>query len=120
MRTRRCIGRLVDEGALRGTALALSPDDSLLAAGSDAGVVNVYSRDKAALTGLLGDDARPLAAAVTRPIKTLMNLTTAIDNLAFSPDGQVGCRIWHWGRDCLLTHVTRGILSALVDCLLIW
>lgn len=33
LRQRSCRARFVDEGSLRGTSLALSPDDSLLAAG---------------------------------------------------------------------------------------
>lgn len=32
---------------------------------------------------------QPLAAAAATPLKALMNLTTSVDNLAFSPDTQV-------------------------------
>lgn len=42
MRTRRCMSRVVDEGALTCTALAASPVDRFLATGSDAGFVNIY------------------------------------------------------------------------------
>lgn len=42
LRTHRCIGRAVDEGCVRGTALACSAD--MFATGSDAGVVNVHQR----------------------------------------------------------------------------
>ena len=48
MRTRQCVSRFVDEGALRGGALASSTGLRYLASGSDAGFVNVYDH-KAAL-----------------------------------------------------------------------
>lgn len=47
MRTRRCMSRFVDEGALHGMSLASSPGQQLLAAGSDAGFVNVYNQQSA-------------------------------------------------------------------------
>jgi hypothetical protein len=54
-------------------------------------MVNVYRRD-AATAGLPGRGGllRPSAPV---PLKEIGNLTTAVDTLAFSPDGQVG-RIW--------------------------
>ena len=42
LRTRKCLSRFVDEGTLRGISLASAPGQSLLAAGSDAGFVNIY------------------------------------------------------------------------------
>ena len=33
----------------------------------------------------------PLLPTATSPLKTLMNLTTSVDTLAFSPDTQVQC-----------------------------
>jgi len=47
MRTRRCVSRFVDEGALRGISLATSPGSRLLASGSDAGFVNIYDQKAA-------------------------------------------------------------------------
>ena len=46
LRTHRCLGRAVDEGCVRGAALACSAD--MFATGSDAGVVNVHRRQAAA------------------------------------------------------------------------
>lgn len=88
MRMQRCISRFVDEGTLRGISLASSPGDRLLAAGSDAGFVNIYHQ-RAAVEAGRADLEEPTAAAVVSPAKTLTNLTTAVDSLAFSPDGQV-------------------------------
>ena len=33
----------------------------------------------------------PTAAGYTRPVKSLLNLTTVVDSLAFSPDEQARC-----------------------------
>ena len=46
---------------------------------------------------------RPMQASAPAPLKTLMNLTTTIDSLVFSPDTQV--RAAHW-------HVTLGKLNS--------
>ncbi len=40
--TRSCVHRFSDDGCVRGTALAISPDGRHLATGADSGVVNLY------------------------------------------------------------------------------
>ena len=94
LRTRRCMGKMVDHGNKDSASLALSRDGRLMATGSASGVVNVYRQNQcwgaggggaggaAAKAGLM----RPLAPA---PVKEVMNLTTTIDSLRFSPDGQI-------------------------------
>ena len=47
LRTRKCVSRFVDEGTIRGISLASSPGQRLLAAGSDAGFVNIYNHKAA-------------------------------------------------------------------------
>ena len=47
MRTRLCVSRFVDEGTLKGISLASSPGQRYLAAGSDAGFVNIYNQKAA-------------------------------------------------------------------------
>ncbi len=42
LRTRRCRDRVVDEGTVKGTALACGA--SMFATGSDSGAVNLHSR----------------------------------------------------------------------------
>lgn len=37
----------------------------------------------------MGNMEEPTAAAVVAPLKSLKNLVTPVDNLVFSPDGQV-------------------------------
>lgn len=77
MGTRDCIHMFEDEGTLRSTALAASPDGSFVACASDMGVVNLYN------ASTVRSEARP------KPLRALLNLTTMVDNLKFNHDGQV-------------------------------
>ena len=72
VRQRRCRHVFVDEGCVKSTALAVSPNGQFVACGSDAGVVNVY------------EAATCYSAAQPKPVKAVMNLTTAIDSLKFN------------------------------------
>lgn len=76
LRTRRCFHKAVDEGCLMGSALCVSPDSSLFAAGSSSGIVNVYKREE-----FLGGKRKPL--------KSIENLTTVVDFMKFNHDAQV-------------------------------
>ena len=69
----RCIARVTDEGGVRCTALAVSPDGSMLACGSDSGIVNLYAVDNGN-SGL-------------RVVKSMENLTTSISHLSFNGEG---------------------------------
>ena len=75
MSTRRCVNCFVDEGCIRGTTIAISPNSGYVACGSSSGVVNLY-------TG-----AQCLGSALNhtpKPIKPIMNLTTGIDALSIN------------------------------------
>lgn len=99
LRSQRCLHQHRDEGVVSCTSLALSPDSSFLATGDSMGVVNIYSRPAGLLApfnpspqqqqqqpwGLGGVEP----AATPSPLKTLMNLTTAVDSLLFSHDSQL-------------------------------
>jgi U3 small nucleolar RNA-associated protein 18 len=117
---RRCVERIVDDGALNVTSLAISPTGGHLGVGSDSGVVNVY--DNAGLGGWSanGIDGRVLARqglgvggsigmqrAVRRePVRALMNLTTAVDTTTFNGDGQILAVSSRLKRDALrLVHI---------------
>lgn len=76
LRTRRCIHKAVDEGCITGSALCVSPDSTLFAAGSSSGIVNVYKREE-----FLGGKRKPL--------KTIENLTTTVDFMKFNHDAQI-------------------------------
>jgi U3 small nucleolar RNA-associated protein 18 len=90
LRSQRCLHQQRDEGVVSCTSLALSPDGSYLATGDSMGVVNLYSRPAGLLAPLgavgLGSGVQP---ATPSPLKTMMNLTTAVDSLSFSHDSQV-------------------------------
>lgn len=76
LRMRKCIHRGADEGCLCSSALAVSPDSNVFATGSDSGVVNIYNRNE-----FLGGNRKPM--------KTLTNLLTTVDNLKFNCDAQI-------------------------------
>ncbi|CAK0782784.1 hypothetical protein CVIRNUC_005979 [Coccomyxa viridis] len=105
MRMRRCLSRNVDEGCFSSTALAASADSSLYATGSKSGVVNLYKyphRDQGLHVGSSG----PLLPTASSPAKTLMNLTTSVDTLAFSPDTQILAMASRMTKDALrLVHL---------------
>ncbi|RZF34083.1 hypothetical protein LSTR_LSTR011653 [Laodelphax striatellus] len=75
--SRRCVHRFADEGCLKGTSVAISPDHGLLACGSGSGVVNVYNAKEA------------LATSSPTPLKTFMNLTTRVTSLKFNHTSQL-------------------------------
>jgi U3 small nucleolar RNA-associated protein 18 len=77
LRTRRCFHKGKDEGFIEmSTSLTVSPDSRLFATGSGKGVVNIYNREA-------------FIGGVTRPIKSLMNLVTTVDNAKFNCDSQI-------------------------------
>ncbi|KAJ3105561.1 U3 snoRNP protein [Phlyctochytrium planicorne] len=71
--SRSCTHRFHDEGSLKVSTLSISADNSMLATGSNSGIVNVYNLSSALKTD------RPA------PIKSLLNLATPISSLAFHP-----------------------------------
>ncbi|KAK9839364.1 hypothetical protein WJX84_010773 [Apatococcus fuscideae] len=107
MRTRRCLGRAVDEGCLACSALALSPTGTLQASGSSSGVVNIYANQSSPLSqGTIDTGAAPTPAATASPIRSLLNLTTTIDSIAFGPDSQVLAMASRMKRNALrLVHL---------------
>jgi U3 small nucleolar RNA-associated protein 18 len=87
VRARRCVGRWLDEGGPGTTEVAMDGRGSYFATGSRSGVVNVYGANEA-FERTATDD---IAAASTerRPLKAIMNLTTAVSTLRFNPDAQL-------------------------------
>ena len=132
LRTRACVGRMVDAGCLNGSALTSSPAGGLFATGSSSGVVNLYDRKQALAApevgrrtvfsdGGDGEPAAPPAAAAAMPrlpsaavpLWEMMNLTTKVDTLAFNPDGQMLAAASSLKRNALrLLHVpSRTVFS---------
>jgi len=83
LRMRRCVKKIVDEGSLHISSLALS-STNILAVGSQTGVVNTY--DVNTFSSLPIDDFADIRPA-TR--KAVMNLTTGISLLTYNGDGQM-------------------------------
>ncbi|EKX37648.1 hypothetical protein GUITHDRAFT_77909 [Guillardia theta CCMP2712] len=104
MRTRRCVRKIEDEGSLKISSLAVTGDGGLLACGSQNGVVNTYD-----VRGFHGHD--PDAYGVIHPAtrKSVMNLTTSISQLRFSPDGQALAMASHVKKEGLkILHVSSN------------
>ncbi|CAH1447336.1 unnamed protein product [Lactuca virosa] len=76
MRSMSCFHKGVDEGCLTGTALGMSPNGNIFAAGSDSGIVNVYNKED-----FLGGNRKPM--------KRIENLTTKVDFIKFNSDAQI-------------------------------
>ncbi|KAI7839207.1 hypothetical protein COHA_007020 [Chlorella ohadii] len=117
LRTQRCLQRYQDEGCLNGTSMACSPDGALFATGSNSGVVNLYSRQqqeaqrRQGQRTVFGEEeagswAMPEAPYAGKPLKSVLNLTTTIDSLAFNHDGQMLVMASRMKRDALrVLHV---------------
>lgn len=89
VRTQRCLHSFVDEGCIKGSAMAVS--STAVAAGSASGVVNVFERWRQG-----GGSSQAPA-----PLRALDNLVTAVDTLRFSPDGTMLCMASRMKRDAL-------------------
>lgn len=90
LRMQSCVAMIKDEGATKATALGCSEDGKYLATGSDMGVVNMYRCDRlisSALSSAKLSGTCPVASS--RPDKAIMNLTTAVNIIKYSLDGQL-------------------------------
>ncbi len=76
LRMNRALARRQDEGSVHVAAVGASADGKYIAAGSDAGYLNVYA---AAL------EAGDSTGARAKPLKGLDSLTTTVDRVVFSP-----------------------------------
>lgn len=73
----RCLNRFTDDGCVKSTSMAASPNGRFLATGSQSGVVNVYSVDSC------------LSSAQPKPLKSVMNLLTPCTSLSFNPSSEL-------------------------------
>lgn len=77
LRSQCCVNKFNDLGTVEATSLAISGGGSLAAIGSNMGVVNLYKFDEL------------LTKQNPEPIRSIMNLTTAITSLCFNQDEQL-------------------------------
>jgi len=89
LRMNRCLHRHSDEGSTGTRTIALSSDNARYATGSDAGVVNIY------------DAESTLGKKHPSPIKSVLNLTTPIDEVSFNHDGQLLAMISRRKKDSM-------------------
>lgn len=111
MVSKRFIGVWNDEGSNGATVITLGgsagPDllgeDRWVVVGSNSGVVNIYDRHTLILPGEEDDlklKSRP------EPARALMQLTTPVTVLTFSPDGQLLAMASRFKKDCMkLVHL---------------
>ena len=93
LKQRRCVAKLPDEGSFQTTVIDASSDGKYLATGSKMGTVNIFSLDQ------------PLNSK-TVPEKTLMNLTTSITDLKFSPTSESLTFCSKWKKDAVrMAHI---------------
>lgn len=78
-----CLDKHRDEGAVHSTCLAASRN--FYAVGSDSGVVNVYRRGTLTNNHFGGG----INMRTEQPVKSLFNIRTRIDDIAFNGDGQL-------------------------------
>ncbi|XP_058510038.1 U3 small nucleolar RNA-associated protein 18 homolog isoform X1 [Solea solea] len=76
-RASRCVSVFSDDGCVRGTSIAASPDGRYLACGSQSGVVNIYSQEAC------------LNSANPKPVKAVKNLLTSATSLTFNPSSEI-------------------------------
>ncbi|KAG7219075.1 hypothetical protein INR49_019349 [Caranx melampygus] len=77
MRSSRCVNRFTDDGCVKATSIAASPNGQYLACGSQSGVVNIYSQEAC------------LTSANPKPLKAVMNLLTSATSLTFNPTSEI-------------------------------
>ncbi|KAM4716793.1 U3 small nucleolar RNA-associated protein 18 homolog [Anableps anableps] len=77
VRSSRCLNRFTDDGCVKGTSIAASPNGRYLACGSQAGVVNVYSQEAC------------LNSTNPKPLRAVMNLLTSATSLSFNPSSDI-------------------------------
>lgn len=77
-----------------------------MATGSSAGVVNIYGRDQFQAGAALSSKAGLLRPLAPTPLREIMNLTTTVDTLAFSPDSQMLAMASRMKKDAMrLVHL---------------
>lgn len=77
IRQQQCVHRFIDDGCINGSCVTISPNGKLLAAGSEQGVVNVYHYNDM------------FAKQTPTPVKTILNLTTAISTTKFNHSSEI-------------------------------
>lgn len=101
MRQQRLEHKFVDDGCIAGRAMDLSPNQRLLATGSNEGVVNVYDFEKV------------MVSKAPLPEKTLLNLRTAISCVRFNHSSELLAFSSGWCKDAVkIAHFPSATVYA--------
>ncbi|KAL0279259.1 UNVERIFIED_CONTAM: hypothetical protein PYX00_000862 [Menopon gallinae] len=93
MNTRQCIQKFTDDGSINGTAIDVSSNNSLLACGSNTGVVNIYDINKVMSNNFT-------------PLKILYNIRNPITGVKFNPTSEILCiSSYHKENTIRLVHL---------------
>jgi U3 small nucleolar RNA-associated protein 18 len=91
---RKCLGKVSDTGAYNTTTIKVSPNGNLVATGSKMGSINLFHVDPQ--TSVLEES----------PFKTMMNLTTAITDLAFNHSSELLSFCSKWKKNAFkMAHI---------------
>ncbi|XP_014675635.1 PREDICTED: U3 small nucleolar RNA-associated protein 18 homolog [Priapulus caudatus] len=77
MGSRSCTHKFYDEGCIKGTSVACSPNGQYIACGSSSGVVNVY------------DAVTCVTSHSPAPLKVVLNMTTPVTDLRFNCTSEI-------------------------------
>lgn len=99
MNSRLVAHRFWDEGCINGSDIAISPSGELLATGSRQGVVNIY------------DLRQTLTTLTPKPMKAVMNLTTAITSIKFNSTSEILAMSSNTVNDAVrMVHFPTGLV----------
>lgn len=110
LRMRSCVSKWRDEGALKCTALDVSGDGQWIATGQKSGVVNIYQTSDLPSSNTSSNSSLFNTHITTaKPYKTIMNLTTSINNLVFNATSEILAISSRTKKDSLkLVHLPTG------------
>lgn len=93
MKSRQCIQKFTDDGSINGTAIDISSNDSLLACGSNTGIVNIYN-----VKNVMSNNFKPL--------KILYSICNPITGVKFNPTSEILCiSSYHKENTVKLVHL---------------
>jgi len=104
MAQRRCVARWRDEGGFGGANLVSSQDGEYCSVGATTGVVNVYSASTITESVEASMAEGSISSAAPKPIRGLMNLTTAPTTIAFNHDSQMMVTASNKKKDALKVY----------------
>ncbi|CDW85091.1 u3 small nucleolar rna-associated protein 18 homolog [Stylonychia lemnae] len=95
LESKKCVAKYSDEGSFNTTHICMSPDGKNLATGSYMGIINIYKFD-----------FNTQRIETLSPMKSIMNLTTAITDLKFNPTSQILAVCSKWKKNAIkLIHI---------------